>query len=71
MQNISDVLANTDQIDNINITDIKGNTKNFKLNNNVINYNNTQKIITSNYPLLSQIQALSTAVIGNISNSSS
>ena len=70
IQNISIVSSNTDQIDNINITDIKGNTKNFKLNNNLINYNNSQKIIAPNYPLLSQIQVLNTSVIENVSNSS-
>jgi len=70
MQNISDVSANTDQIDNINITDIKGNTKDFKLNNNSIN-NNAQKIIAPNNSLLSQIQSLGIAVNGNLANSSS
>ena len=75
LYNISDVLANTNQIYNINITDIKGNTKNFKLTNTLLSntsvLGNTQKINAPNYALLSQIQALSTAIIGNISNSSS
>jgi hypothetical protein len=70
MQNISDVSANTDQIDNIYITDIKGNTKNFKINNNSIN-NNKHQIISPNNSLLSQIQSLSGTINNNIYNSSS
>jgi hypothetical protein len=65
LQNISDVSANTDKIDYINITDIKGNTKRFKLQNNLVNYDDP-KIIVSNNNLLLQIQSLGASISDNI-----
>ena len=70
IQNISFVYANTDKIDNIHITDIYGDTKKFDLINNIINDNNLQKIIAPDNGTLSQMQTLSAAIIGNVSNSS-
>jgi hypothetical protein len=59
------VSAKTNQINNINITDINGNSKNFALKNNIVNDNLQNRVIPDNRSL-SQILLLNNGIGNNL-----